>query len=545
MRVFKSTYKDRSGKTTKTENWYVEFSDHRGTTRRVAAFNSKAASLELGRNLQKLASYAKATGGQVDPALQSWVTSLPPSLLEKLAKIGLVKSDRVAVNKPLQEHLDDFAKALAAKGNTEKHVRHTRNRIERVFKGCSFTYWDDISASKVQAFLDDLRKPIKQGDSIVPGISAQTFNYYLGSLKAFGRWMVKDRRALASPLSHLDVLNTRIDRRHERRALSKAELQQLIKATRQGKELFGRDRDGVIAWRLSGCDRAMLYQLAVETGLRAGEIRSLTPRSFSLSDNLSTVTVLAAYSKHRRDDTLPLRPSTAAILGEYLLDMDPDKPVFQLPRREEMARVLRVDLGAAGIPYRDASGRVVDFHALRHTFITNLAQGGVHPKTAQALARHSTITLTMDRYSHSEREDEARALSALPDLSNAAEDDDGGRFVSADYLAQHDGPDAIPADSVRLNGHARRGSKEPRNSGENDENPMAPVGFEPTRPDEGQRILSPPRLPVPPQARKADMVSRGRETCGLRPSRRVSHTGLPEVPRTRGSLARAETFSYT
>ena len=39
------------------------------------------------------------------------------------------------------------------------------------------------------------------------------------------------------------------------------------------------------------------------------------------------------------------------------------------------------------------------FHALRHTFITNLARSGVHPKTAQSLARHSTITLTMDRYS--------------------------------------------------------------------------------------------------------------------------------------------------
>ncbi len=39
-------------------------------------------------------------------------------------------------------------------------------------------------------------------------------------------------------------------------------------------------------------------------------------------------------------------------------------------------------------------------HALRHTFISNLARAGIHPKTAQALARHSTITLTLDRYSH-------------------------------------------------------------------------------------------------------------------------------------------------
>jgi hypothetical protein len=60
---------------------------------------------------------------------------------------------------------------------------------------------------------------------------------------------------------------------------------------------------------------------------------------------------------------------------------------------------------------------VADFHALRHTFISNLAGGGVHPKTAQRLARHSTITLTMDRYTHLRRDDLAAALDVLPNLS--------------------------------------------------------------------------------------------------------------------------------
>ncbi len=48
----------------------------------------------------------------------------------------------------------------------------------------------------------------------------------------------------------------------------------------------------------------------------------------------------------------------------------------------------------------DDAGRVFAFHALRHQFISNLARGGVHPKEAQLLARHSTISLTMDRYTH-------------------------------------------------------------------------------------------------------------------------------------------------
>jgi hypothetical protein len=58
----------------------------------------------------------------------------------------------------------------------------------------------------------------------------------------------------------------------------------------------------------------------------------------------------------------------------------------------------------------------LDFHALRHTFLTNLARSGVHPKVAQALARHSTITLTMDRYTHTVLEDQVKALAKLPDL---------------------------------------------------------------------------------------------------------------------------------
>jgi hypothetical protein len=73
-----------------------------------------------------------------------------------------------------------------------------------------------------------------------------------------------------------------------------------------------------------------------------------------------------------------------------------------------------IDLKVAGIPYVDGSGRVFDFHALRRHFITSLAQSGVHAKDAQALARHSTITLTMDRYTHVSVCDMNDALARLP-----------------------------------------------------------------------------------------------------------------------------------
>src|SRR5207244_4404138 len=75
MRVFKTTYKDKSGQTRQAANWYVEIKDHLEHTRRLPAFVSKAASEEMGRNLVKLperqdGSSARSTspdGGRTDP----------------------------------------------------------------------------------------------------------------------------------------------------------------------------------------------------------------------------------------------------------------------------------------------------------------------------------------------------------------------------------------------------------------------------------------------------------------------------------------------
>ena len=83
-----------------------------------------------------------------------------------------------------------------------------------------------------------------------------------------------------------------------------------------------------------------------------------------------------------------------------------------------MAKTLRMNLQAAGIPEKDDAGRIVDFHALRYTTGTFLAAAGVHPKVAQSLMRHSDINLTMIRYSHVLIGQEAAAVAALPDLAS-------------------------------------------------------------------------------------------------------------------------------
>ena len=62
-----------------------------------------------------------------------------------------------------------------------------------------------------------------------------------------------------------------------------------------------------------------------------------------------------------------------------------------------MIAIVLADLARVGILYEE-DGELGDFHALRHTFITDLVDSEAAPKDAQALAYHSSIVLTVDRY---------------------------------------------------------------------------------------------------------------------------------------------------
>jgi Phage integrase family len=182
----------------------------------------------------------------------------------------------------------------------------------------------------------------------------------------------------------------------------------------------------------------MLYLLAANSGFRCSELASLTPESFDLNTDSPSVTVEAAYSKRRREDTQPLPRDAAAILTSWINKKPPQKCLWAGGWVNHAAKMVKADLGAARdawiqkapteqekkarqessvLVFRDAANRVFDFHALRHQYVSNLAAAGVHPKIAQTLARHSTITLTMDRYTHVGLYDLAQSVNSLPAVS--------------------------------------------------------------------------------------------------------------------------------
>jgi integrase len=105
---------------------------------------------------------------------------------------------------------------------------------------------------------------------------------------------------------------------------------------------------------MAGPDWAMLYALAVSSGLRSAELRSLTPATFDLDADPPMVTVGAAHSKHRRDDVQPLSERLVTELRGYLDGRGRTVAVFSMPHPSGVSRMLKADL--RGSPWRGGFG---------------------------------------------------------------------------------------------------------------------------------------------------------------------------------------------
>ena len=384
--------------------WYGQFADAKGKIRRVPLSENKTAAQQMLNELVRKV---------------------------EMGKVGIIDPFEDHSKRPLSEHLSNWQQVLLARGNTEAYVELKISRAKKILDRCKFRFMADLSASRVEGALSDLRgqASLAEQQGKPDRFGTQTSNHYLAAVKQFSRWLVADRRTAVNPLAHLEGGNVKLDRRHDRRELSDDELAWLFETVRNA----GRHA------KLEGPDREMLYLVSAYTGLRASELASLKPSSFNLDDETPTVTVEAAYSKRRREDVVPLHAELVERLRPWLALKAKSERVWpgKWAANKGAGKMLQNDLKharaawiadaaneAEQVPrkrssfliYRDADGRVADFHALRHTFISRLVRSGARPKEAQTLARHSTITLTMDRYAHTSLHDVRAALGAMPSI---------------------------------------------------------------------------------------------------------------------------------
>jgi hypothetical protein len=128
-------------------------------------------------------------------------------------------------------------------------------------------------------------------------------------------------------------------------------------------------------------------------------LASHTAESFRLNSEATegTVTVEAAYSKHRRRDVLPLPRRLIPIVKPWLDPRAPGQLLWRGAWTFNSATMLRMNFDAAGIDYRTVEG-YSDFHAQLHGTLTR--DNRVMPLTdLQAFARRGKLAMTM-RYVH-------------------------------------------------------------------------------------------------------------------------------------------------
>lgn len=378
-----------------SRSWYVRFYDRTHQRRKVRAFPSKRDSEIMERHIHDLQHY-QAHGGETPARIIAWMqNSLDAKQMADLVTCGVVDAAMLLVGLPLTDHLEAWRQAIVDRRATAKHADLSKRRASVVLDHSHAYILTDIDPGAIQATIGEWSRADK--------LSEYELHHRLRAIKSFTRWCVQTRRLHRDPLAGMKVPTVR-KQKSPRRALTVAEQTKLL-ATVQASH--------VVRMGLDGPTRALLYRVALETGLRINEIRSL--RACDLDLRNGCLRLAPEHDKSRRGANLELRPALLAMLTEHVANLMPDAAMFRIYDIQHAAARLRADLKEAGI-LPTVGGRKVDFHALRHTFGSTLAAAGVAPKTLMDLMRHSDINLTMKYYTHSFAGDHQRALSNLPDF---------------------------------------------------------------------------------------------------------------------------------
>ncbi len=432
----------RNGKL--SSHWYATWKDHRGKPK------------------------TRSTGVAIEDAARIIANDWEKE--DKLCREGHVEHvERL----PLRTLQRQYELKLSAADNTQDHVDETLRMIGAIADAAGWKLASDINADGVTTFLVELKNA---------GRKPRTIQKYIRAVKGFTRWMVVTGKLPTEPLASIKAPTPG---KGNRRMLLPDEWRHLAAAT-AAAERYG----------MAGPERVLLYRVAIETGLRANELRSLTRASLVLDATRPYIVAAAGSTKNRKRAQQYIRADLAAGLRFHVARKTSTAPLFALPAKWQMADTLREDLSAARQAWLDDVrrdpeqlvareqsdflteknhvGQVLDFHALRHTCGAWLVLAGVALNVVQKVMRHSTITLTIDTYGHLLPGAEAEAVDGLAGFFATPE--------SEPIEVLRTGTDDAPIDQGAVNAQyqTRVGTQSHASDAHGSAETLSPAGFEPT-----------------------------------------------------------------
>jgi integrase len=193
----------------------------------------------------------------------------------------------------------------------------------------------------------------------------------------------------------------------------------LPQTTRRELNVLDKTQVTVLLAAVTG-DRHALYSLAVKTGMRQGELLGLQWKDIDLT--AGRLAVHRSLQRQKGKGLLFVTPKTSR--SRRSIHMGPRLVgVLKEHRRTQLEhRLLAGELWQdQDLVFSNATGGPLDpshqtavfknvvttaklppmrFHDLRHTAATLMLGSGTHPKVVSEMLGHSTVTLTLDVYSH-------------------------------------------------------------------------------------------------------------------------------------------------
>lgn len=212
----------------------------------------------------------------------------------------------------------------------------------------------------------------------------------------------------------------------------------------KGIKIIGTDRRKIVTlsredqrdffFMAKGCFYYNLYIVAVNTGLRSGELRALTLDDIDFENNTINVTkTLTYFRKSSKDDflgykisipktkssirtvpmnsicrkaiedqvqqlnTLPPIDYDSDVLGKLLFVTRNNRPLMDEVLGSSI-RTVRNNVNKIRASQNQPLMPKFSAHTFRHTFATRCFEAGIPPKTVQSYLGHTNIQMTMDIY---------------------------------------------------------------------------------------------------------------------------------------------------
>ncbi len=311
------------------------------------------------------------------------------------APVAVIEANKPASEKPItlgefiNEHFNPWARAH------QKQAQATLDALKACFSDLYDRELRAVSAFDIERFKASRRKA---------GIAPATINRDLDRIRKVYSCAVEWDFVAEHPMrkvKRMKVDNERV------RYLSADEEQRLRAAlqAREGERRESRERhnawhaargsEGHPQWPEDGyTDHLMpLVLLALNTGMRRGELFSLDWRSVNLP--LRLVTVEAGNAKSGRTRHIPLNDEATGLLTRWRRQGTGKGLVFP---GAGGARLTNINKSWDGIT---TAAKLTDFtfHDLRHSFASGLVMAGVDLNTVRELLGHADIKMTL-RYSH-------------------------------------------------------------------------------------------------------------------------------------------------